>query len=64
MLQPMSVESSKQSGESTIFGNFVNFAQTEKGISNQAPSNEVSRTNCILYSGAWAHVKGKLSEFS
>jgi hypothetical protein len=47
-----------------ILGNFVNLAQTEKGISNQAPSNEVSRTNWILDSGASAHVTGKLSEFA
>jgi hypothetical protein len=60
MRQPMSAESTKQSGKSMILGNFVNLAQTEKGISNQAPSNEVSRTNWMLDSGASAHVTGKL----
>jgi hypothetical protein len=59
------VEISKQSGKTTVLGNFVNLAQTEEGVSNRA--SMLDGTSCsrwILDSGAPAHVTGRWSEFA
>jgi hypothetical protein len=48
-----SVEIPKQSGKTKILENFVNLAQMEEGISNQAPTlNGTSCSSWILDSGA------------
>jgi hypothetical protein len=60
-----SAERANQSGKTTVLGNFVNLAQIEEGISNQAPTlDETSRSNWILDSGATTHVTGRWSEFA
>ena len=55
-----SATSPKQSGRTTILGNLVNLAQTEKGISSQAStsaSSKTCRSSWILDSGASADRK-------